>query len=186
MPDTDFRKAMRESESSGNAGILTDIGGGRTVAGAYQFSKPRLTEYKAATGEDFTQDEFLADEDLQDRVMSWHEQDIINYAMDNGLDQYMGQEIGGVVVDPASIMAMAHLGGRSGMRQFIETGGEYNPKDKFGTRLSDYGKKFSGLDPYGLTPLRPQMRPEGLLDAFQAPAAEVVRPRMRPQRGNMQ
>lgn len=183
MPDTDFRKAMRESESSGNAGILTDIGGGRTVAGAYQFSKPRLTEYKAETGEDFTESEFLADEDLQDRVMSWHEQDIINYAMDNGLDQYMGQEIGGVTVDPSSIMAMAHLGGRSGMRQFIETGGKYNPKDKFGTHLSDYGIKFSGLDPYGLTPLRPQMRPEGLLPPVEAPAMSTVRPRMRPQRG---
>lgn len=182
MSDTDFRKAMRQSESSGNAGILTDIGGGRTVAGAYQFSEPRLKEYKEASGEYFSQDDFLADPDLQARVMDWHEQDIMDYVMSKGLDQYMGQEIRGVPVDPASIMAMAHLGGRSGMRQFIETGGEYDPNDKFGTKISDYGKKFAGLNAYGLTPTRPRIRPEGLLSP-EATQMRSVRPKMRPQRG---
>lgn len=182
MADTDFRKAMRQSESSGNAGILTDIGGGRTVAGAYQFSEPRLKEYKKASGEDFSQDDFLADPDLQARVMDWHEQDIMDYVMNKGLDQYMGQDVRGVQIDPAAVLAMAHLGGRSGMRQFIETGGEYDPADKFGTKISDYGKKFSGMNAYGLTPQRPKMRPEGLLDAAMS-SMRSVRPKMRPQRG---
>ena len=182
MSDTDFRKAMRQSESSGNAGILTDIGGGRTVAGAYQFSEPRLKEYRKASGEKFSTDDFLADPDLQTRVMDWHEQDIMDYVVNKGLDQYMGQDVRGVMIDPAAVMAMAHLGGRSGMRQFIETGGEYDPSDKFGTKLSDYGKKFSGMNAYGLTPMRPKMRPEGLLDAAMASMGSV-RPKMRPNRG---
>ena len=173
---------MRQSESSGNAGILTDIGGGRTVAGAYQFSEPRLKEYKKASGEDFSQDDFLADPDLQARVMDWHEQDIMDYVMNKGLDQYMGQDVRGVQIDPAAVLAMAHLGGRSGMRQFIETGGEYDPADKFGTKISDYGKKFSGMNAYGLTPQRPKMRPEGLLDAAMS-SMRSVRPKMRPKRG---
>ena len=173
---------MRQSESSGNAGILTDIGGGRTVAGAYQFSEPRLKEYKKASGEDFSQDDFLADPDLQARVMDWHEQDIMDYVMSKGLDQYMGQDVRGVQIDPAAVLAMAHLGGRSGMRQFIETGGEYDPADKFGTKISDYGKKFSGMNAYGLTPQRPKMRPEGLLDAAMS-SMRSVRPKMRPKRG---
>ena len=173
---------MRQSESSGNAGILTDIGGGRTVAGAYQFSEPRLKEYKKASGEDFSQDDFLADPDLQARVMDWHEQDIMDYVMNKGLDQYMGQDVRGVQIDPAAVLAMAHLGGRSGMRQFIETGGEYDPADKFGTKISDYGKKFSGMNAYGLTPQRPKMRPEGLLDATMS-SMRSVRPKMRPKRG---
>ena len=174
MADTDFRLAMRQSESSGNSGILTDIGGGRQVAGAYQFSEPRLKDYKKATGERFNQEDFLSDMDLQNRVMDWHEQDIVNYAMDNGLDQYIGQEVGGVPVDISSIMAMAHLGGRKGMRDFLQTGGEYDPVDKFKTKISDYGKKFSGMNAYGLTPTRPKARPQGLLEMS-------PRPQMRPQ-----
>jgi hypothetical protein len=106
----------------------------------------------------------------------------MDYVMSKGLDQYMGQDVRGVMIDPAAVMAMAHLGGRSGMRQFIETGGEYDPSDKFGTKLSDYGKKFSGMNAYGLTPMRPKMRPEGLLDAAMASMGSV-RPKMRPNRG---
>ena len=63
---------------------------------------------------------------------------------DTGLDEYKGQTINGVLINDDSIMAMAHLGGKSGMRQFIESGGEYDPADSNGTTLSDYGKKFGG------------------------------------------
>lgn len=182
MADTDFRKAMRESESSNRSGILNDISGGRQVMGAYQFGDARLADFRKATGEDFTVDQFLSDIDLQNRVMDWHEQDIMDYVMNKGLDQYMGQDVRGVQIDPAAVLAMAHLGGRSGMRQFIETGGEYDPADKFGTKISDYGKKFSGMNAYGLTPQRPKMRPEGLLDAAMS-SMRSVRPKMRPKRG---
>ena len=98
--------------------------------------------------------------------MDWHEADIMNYVMDNGLDYYIGQNVGGVQIDPAALTGMAHLGGRLGMREFLETGGKYDPADAFGTKISDYGKKFSGLDMYGLTPTspRPKLRPMGLLD----------------------
>lgn len=90
----------------------------------------------------------------------------MNYVMDNGLDYYIGQNVGGVQIDPAALTGMAHLGGRLGMREFLETGGQYDPADDFGTKISDYGKKFSGLDMYGLTPTspRPKLRPMGLLD----------------------
>lgn len=160
MADTDFRKAMRESESSNRSGILNDISGGRQMKGAYQFGDARLADFRNATGEDFTVDQFLSDIDLQNRVMDWHEQDIIDYAMKRGLDRFMGQQVGGVQVDPAAVVAMAHLAGRSGMADFLESGGEYNPADDYGTRISDYGNKFSGMSLYGLTPMRPRARPD--------------------------
>jgi hypothetical protein len=71
---------MAQSESSGNYGILTDAGSGRTVAGAYQFGDPRLQDFMDDTGKKFTREEFLADPSLQEEVMSWHEQDIVSKA----------------------------------------------------------------------------------------------------------
>lgn len=175
--DTDFRKAMRQSESSGFSNTLLELEDGRRMAGAYQFSDARLRDFKKDTGKTFTRDEFLRDPKLQAEVMDWHEADIMNYVMDNGLDYYIGQNVGGVEIDPAALTAMAHLGGRLGMREFLETRGQYDPADDFGTKISDYGKKFSGLNMYGLTPTsprpklrpgttspRPKLRPMGLLD----------------------
>ena len=180
MPGSDFRNLMAESESSRNSGILTDAGGGRNAHGTYQFIEDRLTDFRNATGENFTEEDFLADADLQERVMDWHEQDIVNYAMDNGLDQFIGQEINGVPVDMPAIVGMGHLGGRKGMRKFLQSGGggDTDKPDKFGTRISDYGKKFAGQSLYRETPMRPQMRPEGLLPPA-APATSIY-PQMRP------
>ena len=176
--DTDFRKKMRESESSGRSDILTQTGRGDMAGGYYQFTPDRLKDYSKATGEKVTMDAFIADPDLQGRVMDWHEQDILDYALNNGLDQYIGQEVGGVMIDPSALVGMAHLGGRLGMREFIESGGEYNPSDRFGTKISDYGQKFSGLDLYGLTPTRPMPRNESAVSMQQGVS---LRPKARPQ-----
>jgi hypothetical protein len=40
------------------------------------------------------------------------------------------------------LVAVAHLGGKFGMRKFLETSGEYNPSDANETKLSDYLNKF--------------------------------------------
>jgi|TARA_R110002167_G_C12550277_1_gene640784 hypothetical protein len=178
MPGSDFRNLMLQSESSRDYGNLNNISGGRQVAGGYQFRKKRIKDYSKATGEKFTNEEFLKDAEMQERVMDWHEQDIINYAMNNGLDQFIGQEINGVPVDMSAIVGMGHLGGRLGMRQFLQSGGEDDPADDYGTRISDYGKKFAGQSLYRETPMRPQMRPEGLLPPA-APATSMY-PQMRP------
>ena len=180
MADSDFRKAMRLSESSGNMGILNDIGDGRIMAGGYQFSEPRLRDYMNKMGVEFEVEDFAKDPDLQERVMDWHEQDIMDLAMERGLDRFIGTEVGGVQVTPSAIVGMAHLGGNGGMRDFLVSGGKNDQIDKYGTRISDYGKKFTGMNMYGLTPVRPQARPEGLLPVD--PNAPI-RPRMRPQRG---
>lgn len=164
--DTDFRKRMRESESSGRSDILTQTGRGDEAGGYYQFTPARLKDYSKATGEKVTMEKFIGDPELQGRVMDWHEQDILDYAMNNNLDQYIGQEVGGVMIDPSAIIGMAHLGGRLGMREFLESGGKIDPSDRFGTKISDYGKKFGGLDLYGLTPVRPRPRPQSLLDMY--------------------
>lgn len=42
------------------------------------------------------------------------------------------------------MMAVAHLGGKDGLRQFLTSGGRYNPADTNGTRLSDYFARMGG------------------------------------------
>ena len=133
---------LGESESQGSGGYNAQNSEG--FVGKYQFGDARLTDFRDATGQDFTMEQFKASPALQEEVVQWHQKDISDYASDTGLDEYKGQTINGVLINDDSIMAMAHLGGKSGMRKFIESGGEYNPADSNGTTLSDYGKKFGG------------------------------------------
>lgn len=180
--DTDFRRKMRGSESSDDYSINNKIDKGRRVLGGYQFQPARLDQYRAATGEDFTDDEFLRNSDLQDRVMDWHEQDLLDFVMKDGLDAYIGQTIAGAEVTPSGLVAGGHLGGRTGLKQFLLSGGEYNPPDKYGTRISDYVSKFADQNLFGFTPQRPQARPFTLAtpDARQSYELRNVRPKMRP------
>ena len=138
----DFREELGRSESGGRYDVVNREG----YTGKYQFGPARLADYMNATGQKFSMDEFRRNPALQERVQRWHEGDILNYVADNELDQYIGQVVGGVKITPQSMLGMAHLGGKSGMRRFLETGGEYNPEDSNGTSLRDYGQRFSGQD----------------------------------------
>ena len=42
------------------------------------------------------------------------------------------------------LRSVAHLGGIGGMRRYIDSNGQYNPSDSFGTSLSDYATTHSG------------------------------------------
>ena len=136
------RAGLGRSESEGSGGYSAKNSEG--YVGKYQFGDTRLADYMKSTGASFTKEEFRGNPVLQERVQAWHEQDILDYAVDNGLDRYFGGRIGGVPITPASLIGMSHIGGKAGMRQFVESGGEYNPSDSNGTSLSDYGMKFAG------------------------------------------
>ena len=40
------------------------------------------------------------------------------------------------------LVAVAHLGGKTGLKKFLESNGKYNPADAYGTTLKDYLRKF--------------------------------------------
>jgi len=109
--------------------------GGRHV-GLLQFSEARLQDFRNATGESFTQDEFVQDLELQQRVGQWHVADI-----DQAIDG-LGSEAAGR--DRDGLRAVAHLGGTAGMRRFVRSNGDYSPSDELGTSLSDYYARFNG------------------------------------------
>jgi hypothetical protein len=175
MAESEFRRALMRSESSGDYDAVNSEG----YVGAYQFGPDRLADFSKAFGRDVSMEEFQNSPELQDQVQSWHEQDVLQYAMDNNLDYYIGKEVGGVKVTPSSLIGMAHIGGKSGMRQFIESGGEYNPADKYGTTISDYGQKFSDMNIYDVNPSGrspiPRPRPEGIGSLYEDKEARKAR-----------
>ena len=136
--DKNFKTSMKKSESSGNYMVVNQEG----YMGAYQFGNARLTDFKNATGKDFTKQEFLESQELQDDVFDWRTNDIVSYINTKGLDKYIGTEVNGVLVTLNGLVAVAHLGGKNGMSKFLTTGGKYNPADSNGTTLTNYLNKF--------------------------------------------
>ena len=131
----DFLARLTQSESSGNSQAEITIKDGRRFVGKLQFGQARLKDYQAATGQKFTQDQFKANEALQDEVAQWHFQDI-----DKTIDA-LGDAAKGY--DHDGLRAAAHISGKSGMAKFVKSGGQYNPSDELGTSLQDYYRKFS-------------------------------------------
>ena len=129
-----FLDKLTQSESSGDSNAEIIIADGRRFVGALQFGDARLQDYQAATDTSFTQDEFKANSALQDRVAAWHIADI-----DKTIDG-LGLNTDGYNRD--GLRAVAHLGGKSGMRRFVQSAGKYNPSDELGTSLQDYYDKF--------------------------------------------
>ena len=122
-----FLDLLEQSESSGRSDAEITIGDGRRFVGSLQFGKARLSDYQKTTGTEFTQDEFIADEALQDAVAAWHIADI-----DKAIDA-LGDTVAGY--DRDGLRAVAHLGGVGGMQKYVRTKGEYNPADELGTSL---------------------------------------------------
>ncbi len=83
-----------------------------------------------------------------------------------GIDQAIAQTPGAEKFDQNGLRAVAHLGGIGGMRQFVQTGGAYNPQDSNNTHLSDYYQKFAAGGPALLQ--QAFGHPEGPLSLAQA------------------
>ena len=133
--NANFFEQLTQSESGGDSNAEITIADGRRFVGALQFGDARLQDYKAATGSSFTQDEFKANSTLQDKVAAWHIADI-----DKTID---GLSLDTDGYNRDGLRAVAHLGGKGGMRRFVQSEGEYNPSDELGTSLQDYYDKFA-------------------------------------------
>lgn len=137
-----FREALGQSESGGNYGVVNKEG----YSGKYQWGPLRLQDYNEAMGTEYSMEDFINNPAVQEDAQAWHENDVMDYVLDKGLDYYLGKNVGGVTITPEAMIAMAHLGGRKGMRLFLESGGKYNPQDSNETSLLDYANKFSSGD----------------------------------------
>ena len=140
---SEFDASLARTESGGRYGVVNSEG----YTGKYQFGQARLDDYNRANDAQITTATFRDDPQLQERVQDWNVRDIDTFIDENGLGDYIGRDVGGVTMTRDGLRAMAHLGGKSGMRNFVTSGGRYNPADSNGTALSDYAKTHASAVP---------------------------------------
>jgi hypothetical protein len=163
---SDYEKSLTRSESGGKANLINPLG----YAGTYQFGAPRVADlgvYTPGSGEDMatwsksskdapgkwsgtfnipgfpqikTINDFAATPAAQKAVFDLHTSRSDKDAEKAGLNDYIGEEVGGTTITKDGIRAMIHLGGVGGAQKFLESGGKYNPADANGTKLSDYAR----------------------------------------------
>lgn len=176
-----------DNESGGDFGARNDaVGAGGHVGhfGRAQFGVARLEDAKNAgvIPRSLSAEQFLRDPEAQKRVEQWHRDDILSEARKNGTYGLIGTEINGVPVTEQGLINVAHLGGKGGAEKFFRTGGQYNPADSNGTRLSDYlamGAKEGGAEPSRadrILAARAQMTRAGIPAAEQAAILGEVLP----------
>lgn len=168
-PDA-FETAHMHRESRNIPTLVNDEG----FAGLYQFGAPALNAlrmYTPGTGESLrswngegnraarwsgtfripghpevrTLQDFLNNPAAQRTAYLAHV-DLIDRELAPELARYDGQTVGGVPVTRSSLRAMALLGGITGTRRFLESGGTYNPADSNMTSLRADGIRFAGYD----------------------------------------
>lgn len=141
---SDFRFLLVDSESTSNYRANNGI-----AFGLYQFTKARIKTVAEYLNESIPSVElFLTDRAMQDRFFLAHIELILAYIELNQLLTFEGKLITGknkypqtVPVNIYGIVAGAHLGGESGVKNFLQN--NVDRKDKFGTYISDYVAKFS-------------------------------------------
>jgi len=135
--------SLVHEESRGHWDATNDAegSGGKGHFGRVQFSRGRYSEAQAAGAvpKDMPIEEFAKPEnkDIQIAAENWHFKDIENFIKRNKLDRYIGKTINGVRVTMGGMIAAAHLGGQTGLKEHLASNGRYNPSDGHRT-LTDY------------------------------------------------
>jgi len=136
-----FKKSLAKLESRNNWTEYNRYG----FIGKYQFGKSALeaTGYGHVTAIDFKTNPGVFPESDQERAM-----DILlrlnESVMRDCFDRYVGYTILDTIpITRAGILAAAHLAGPANVKEFLQSFGEKDSKDRMGTRISDYLYQFS-------------------------------------------
>lgn len=163
-----FEARLVTRESGGRADVVNGLG----YAGLYQFGAPRLAALgiynpqgenlagwskRAGTTGKWTGEfnipgypqvkklaDFLASPSAQRTAFEIHRRKMDSEIAERGLEQYIGQTVGGVQITREGIYAMMHLGGAGGAAKALRSGGANNAADANGTTLLAYAKMGTG------------------------------------------
>lgn len=136
-----FKKTLAKYESNSNWKEYNQFG----YIGKYQFGKSALdaTGFGEISFEGFKMDPLSFPEKDQEKAM-----DILikinESAMKKSIDKFVGLIILDTIrITRPGILAAAHLAGPANVREFLDSFGEKNVKDRMGTHISDYLYLFS-------------------------------------------
>jgi len=163
-PGSPGEAALIAHESGGNPRVVNKFG----YAGLYQFGAPNLADlglYKPGAGESVsdrsatggwsgqkwsgtfnipgfpqvkTLNDFLASPPAQQAAFGIHAASMDAAIKANGLDKYIGKNVGGVPITQDGLRMMIHLGGVGNTLKALH--GEQTAADANGTTLLDYAK----------------------------------------------
>jgi hypothetical protein len=161
-----FEGALTKRESGGNPTKVNPFG----FVGLYQFGAPRLADlgvYTPGAGENLkswsttpqaapgkwggafnipghpevkTLADFRASPEAQRTAYRLHVSRMDQEIAANGLDKFIGQDVGGVTITRDGLQAMLHLGGVGGAKRALASNGADAPRDANGTSVMDYAR----------------------------------------------
>lgn len=138
-----FLNHLAQRESSGNPNVINTYG----YIGKYQFGRAALKEvgYSDVTTLRFKKDPSIFPEEAQDdaviKLMK-----INRSRLEKLIIQWEGKTINGIKITESGLLAAAHLAGAGGVKRFLKSGGNYNPTDGYGTRLTKYLEEFQDYE----------------------------------------
>ncbi len=135
-----FLGALASSESSGDPEIVNRLG----YIGKYQFGRKALEDLGLHTK--ITTHRFK----VNPKIFPEHEQDkamVKLLKLNKGylgdyIDKFSGKVINGVRITKSGLLAGSHLVGAGAVKQFLDSGGKFVPKDGNDVPVTDYIKKF--------------------------------------------
>lgn len=161
---------MPEAEFNAPAGLAQAESGDRFEArnpqgyvGRMQFGPARLEDARSAgvIPPEMSSEAFRVDPNAQKAAEAWHFKDINDFIDRSGISSVEGRRIKGIPVTRDGLVSVAHLGGKTGLKRFVESGGRYDPADANGTRLSDYLAMSAGnVKSQGVVPVVAPPMPE--------------------------
>lgn len=148
-PDIDgILASLQGTESSNNPEAFRTNKDGRSYGGLLQMGDARLKDYARATGTKpiAAEDIQYLTTDEQAVINDWHIRDLVDHAISTGAE---GRTFNGVKATLGGLVAISHLGGRTGLQNFIDSDGKADKRDEEGTSMTGYLQKHAGV---GRTP----------------------------------
>jgi len=130
-------------ESHNNWKIINPIG----AMGEWQFMQSTLhmLGYKDITTNKFRQDPNIFPAELQRKALEALIKSNVAI-MQSYIDKYEGKIVGSIKITKAGIIAACHLGGPGGVKAFLNTHGETNNADMYGTSIAKYLHNYQHFD----------------------------------------
>ena len=131
-----FKEALAFKESSGNYFEVNSLG----YLGKYQFGISTLNTVGI-----YNSDRFLKDTQLQEEAF-YTNLSRNKWILRKEIDNFAGRNIEGIEITESGMLAAAHLAGPGNVKRYVRSNGTIDVSDSYGTRLSDYMRRFSGFD----------------------------------------
>ncbi|MBD9357325.1 TIGR03758 family integrating conjugative element protein [Methylomonas albis] len=124
-------------------------------AGYYQKDPtPNVNDWQGSwTGKNgiYSKTDFLANASGQTQAISDYNNKQWSMIQTLGLDSYVGQTVGGMLLTESGLLAGAHLVGVGGLRSFLKSNGTVLPSDANHTAITQYIAAFNGFNIAAIT-----------------------------------